>query len=100
MRNELPCAIVAKTCVQPVSRLGVTDLMSGMLSTQPRGSTTGRWTIHSVTPTTLHKFVIQFCTLKIRKITSVARSFSPLSTALIIESTWVKKENLLIGHGG
>ncbi len=103
MHNSLlkaACAIVPKTCVQAVAELRVPTRKPSMLSTWAASGIKAKWKVLPLTPTALHKFVMQFYTLKIRHVSSVSGEFSPLSTLLIIRSMQVKEENLLIGHGG
>jgi hypothetical protein len=63
-------------------------------------STNNEWTKYSTIPYVIHNFCIQVCTPKLSQVTDMMSNFSPLSTALIMNTNQERKENLLIGSGG
>ncbi len=91
---------VLKTCAQTVAWRVTLAKLPGFISTAKDTAYIKQWKYEVVSPTILHKFCMQFSPLKISKITDGCFGFSPLSTALIIRTKWVTKENLLIGEEG
>lgn len=89
-----------KTCAQAVGGLRKNVDSETQLSTHRPTHTTDKWTKHPITPQPIHNFCIQVCTPKLRQITDRLGGFSPLSTALIINTNQERRENLLIGSGG
>lgn len=91
---------LSKTCAQIVTRFPKLVGMSKYLSTAPSLTPGTRWKCISLFPAALHKFCMQFYSPKISQLTDATVRLSPLSTALIIRTKWVPKENQLIGQGG
>ena len=94
------CGFAAKTCAQAVEDVVVSYGNGHGLSTQAALGASHVWEKQAVLPVRLHKFFMRFSAGLIGFFTEVVPKFSPLSTALIIRSIRVNKENLLIGHGG
>jgi hypothetical protein len=97
-RSRKDC--MPKTCAQAVGGLRKNVGTGKNLSTQYTALPTNKWTKHLVIPQSIHNFCIQVCTPKLSQITDRISGFSPLSTALIMNTNQEKKENLLIGSGG
>jgi len=91
---------LSKTCVQAATLWVTSAEMSHFVSTGLATAHTNRWKYRLLFPTALHKFCMQFYSAKIHQITDHRPGFSPLSTALIIRTKWVLKENQLVGQGG
>ena len=89
-----------KTCAQAVGGCRKSVSTRANLSTQYIVGPITRWKKWTVTLLSVHNFCIQLCTPKLLHITGVVCKFSPLSTALIMNTKWKTKENLLIGSGG
>ena len=89
-----------KTCAQAVGELRKNIDTETQLSTRHRDQAPSRWTNRPIIPQSVHNFCIQVCTPKLLQITDRLGGFSPLSTALIMNTNSERKENLLIGSGG
>jgi len=89
-----------KTCAQAVGGCSKSVGIRADLSTQYVVSSITRWKKWAIIQLSVHNFCIQLCTPKLPYITEVMGEFSPLSTALIMNTKWKTKENLLIGSGG
>jgi|GEM_PF-1518816 len=92
--------IMSKSCVQLVGDLFATHQRIRTLSTQAPATRRSPWIHTRVFPALLHKFCMRFYPPILGQITDGGPDFSPLSTALIIRTKWVNKENLLVGQGG
>jgi hypothetical protein len=89
-----------KTCVQTVGGHSKSVGTRADLSTLYSTCWIAEWRNQAVIPRFIHNFCIQLCTPKLADITEVGDEISPLSTALIMNTKWLTKENLLIGSGG
>jgi hypothetical protein len=77
-----------------------TEQSAGQLSTAQLTLAAPRAENYRFYPYAVHKFCMQFCATKARKITGVVAYISTLSTALIINTSRKIKENYLLRTGG
>jgi hypothetical protein len=89
-----------KICAQTVGGHSKSVGIRTDLSTQHPTCRIAEWRNQAVIPRSIHNFCIQLCTPKLANITEISDKISPLSTALIMNTKWLTKENLLIGNGG
>jgi len=89
-----------KSCVQPVGLGLVSSRSASKLSTGTYTYNTGKWRKDPLSPTRLHKLLMQLYASNVFKITDVVTQISPLSTPLIIRSMLITKETLLYRTGG
>lgn len=87
-------------CVQAVGDLRKSSPDNAQLFTQDTLSWVDKWTNDPFTALPVHNFCIQLYTPNKSQNTGVHKNFSPLSTSLIINTVYKKKENILVGNGG
>ena len=87
-------------CVKRVNELRITYARLLKLSTSRVFRGLAGWKSNHFILRSVHTYCMRFYPYFLSKITELNAIFSPLSTPLIIKTTWVNKENLLIGKGG
>jgi hypothetical protein len=92
--------LVSKTCVQRVSSMVLSPTTQTNLWTASHDTLSNTWINTLSYPLVLHKFVVQLYPRITSTLTEVIGKLYSLSTPLIIRSTWLTKENLLVRNGG